>query len=36
MPISRNKHNEDENQFSKNIGFNIQFFHKKQGMSQLN
>jgi transcriptional regulator with XRE-family HTH domain len=35
MPISKKTYTEEENQFLKNIGFKIQFFRKKSGMSQL-
>ncbi len=33
-PINRKSYSEDENQFLKNIGFKIQFFRKKRGLSQ--
>ncbi|MDR2401330.1 MAG: helix-turn-helix domain-containing protein [Deferribacteraceae bacterium] len=35
MPISRKTYTEEEKQLLKNIGFKIQFFRKKRGMSQL-
>jgi len=35
VPISRKTYTEAENQFLKNIGFKVQFFRKKRGMSQL-
>ena len=35
MPISKMTYTEDEKQFLKNIGFKIQFFRKKRGLSQF-
>ena len=34
MPISKKTYSEDEKQFLKNIGFKVQFFRRKAGLSQ--
>jgi len=35
MPISKATYTDEETQFLKNIGFKVQFFRKKLGMSQF-
>ena len=34
MPISRKDYTEDEQAFIKNVGYRIQFFRKRAGLSQ--
>lgn len=34
MPISRKTYTKDEQEFIRNVGFKIQFYRKKSGLSQ--